>query len=261
MFHRSLSIAAAVLVAIPMLCLAQQNPGRPPERPDQDISRRDISRRPRTSDANSDANDELINYLAGKIMLANQVECQLAKTAAEKSKNPDVQRFAQQLQTDYQQFNEKLQQQMPQLAAMVDLGTSSANVPRVPADASATQQPEGQQAGSQGKPLDGPARRLMRITQQAAQNEIEMINDLMSQYQGQDFDMAFLGQQISGSTWMVAELKAIQKVGPDALQSLAQAAQQLTERDLDQARQLAKRLEDDRARPSQQNRQSVGQAR
>ena len=179
--------------------------------------------------------------------------------SGQRSKNPDVQQFAHQLQTDHQQFNEKLQQQMPQLAAMVDLDTSPTNSSPLRAEASATQQPEQRETGSQGKPLDGPARRLMRITQKAAQNEIEMINDLMSQYQGQDFDMAFLGQQISGSTWMVAELKAIESAGPDTLQSLAQSAQQLTEKDLNRARQLAGRLEDDRPQTAQQNRFPVRQ--
>ena len=152
--YRSLTLATVVLVPFPMLCLAQQNRNRAQDRPDHPTSR---------GTTTTDANQKLINYLAGKIMLANQVECHLAKTAA---KDPRIPTYSGLLNNCRPIINSSMRSYSGgcrNWRPWSTLDTSSANSSPVRAEASASQQSEQREAGeSPGKPLDGPARRLMR---------------------------------------------------------------------------------------------------
>lgn len=68
---------------------------------------------------------------------------------------------------------------------------------------------------------------------------------MLGEYQGQDFNMAFLGQQCVAHTMMLAELKAIESEGPQEMRSVAQEAKTKVEQHLEKVKQLAKKLEDD----------------
>jgi predicted outer membrane protein len=98
------------------------------------------------------------------------------------------------------------------------------------------------QANSQGQRVPT---QLCQIADQACDNAMKMTKDMLTKYEGQDFQMAFLGQQCVAHTMMLAELKAIESTGPQELQPIAQEAISKVEKHLEKAKQLAKKLEDD----------------
>lgn len=82
--------------------------------------------------------------------------------------------------------------------------------------------------------------------EQACENSLQMTKEMLQDYQGQDFQMAFLGQQIVRHVNMLAELQAIESTGPQELQPIAQTAIQKVKSHLEQSKQLAQRFEDER---------------
>lgn len=92
---------------------------------------------------------------------------------------------------------------------------------------------------------------LCTIAEQACENATQMTEKMLRGYQGQDFNMAFLGQQCVAHTMMLAELKAIESAGPVELRSIASEAASKVQSHLDSAKRLAKKFEDDRSNASQ----------
>ena len=87
---------------------------------------------------------------------------------------------------------------------------------------------------------------LCTVLEKACENNLEMTKQMLQKYEGQDFKMAFLGQQIVAHTACLAELKAIESFGPAQLKAIAQQASPKIQEHLDMAEQLAKKFEDDR---------------
>jgi predicted outer membrane protein len=87
---------------------------------------------------------------------------------------------------------------------------------------------------------------LTQIMEEACDNSLKMTKEMLSNYQGQDFQMAFLGQQIVAHIEQLAELKALENSGPEELKSLVGEASKKVQAHLEKAKQLAKKLEDDR---------------
>ncbi len=87
---------------------------------------------------------------------------------------------------------------------------------------------------------------LCTIMEEACDNNLEMTKKMLQEYEGQDFKMAFLGQQIVAHTASLAEMKAIESSGPAQLKALAQQASPKIQEHLDMAKQMAKKFEDDR---------------
>lgn len=155
--------------------------------------------------------------VADKLRQANEAEIELAKMAQEQIQHEGLRALTQTIIEDHQELNQQLQK----------ISQS------------------GHSQGSQTAMVPGEVCQLMK---QACENNLQMTKQMLQNYEGQDFQMAFLGQQIFAHTAMLAELKAIESVGPDSLQSIARAAARTTENHLEQAKQLAKKLEDDQRR-------------
>ncbi|MCA9168786.1 MAG: DUF4142 domain-containing protein [Planctomycetales bacterium] len=86
---------------------------------------------------------------------------------------------------------------------------------------------------------------LTNVMEKACDNSLQMTKDMLNQYQGDDFQMAFLGQQMVMHTMLLAELKAIASDGPTELQDLAAQASNTVESHLSKAKQLSKQFEDE----------------
>ena len=102
---------------------------------------------------------------------------------------------------------------------------------------------------------------LTTLMSQACDNNLKMTQEMLESYEGQDFKMAFLGQQIVAHTASLAEMKAIESVGPEQLKAIAQQASPKIQEHLDMAKKLAKKFEDDRdsgdrSKKSEGNRES-----
>ena len=162
--------------------------------------------------------------ITSKLRQANDAEIELAEMAQERSDNDEVKELAKTIVKDHEALNQKLQSgKQGQGKGREDKNITAAN-------AQAATVPE----------------QLCKIGEQACQNALEMTKEMLSKKEGQNFNMAFLGQQIFAHTMMLAELKAIESVGPQELQSVAQEAIQKTESHLKTAKELAMKLEDDR---------------
>jgi len=85
---------------------------------------------------------------------------------------------------------------------------------------------------------------LVAVLDQAADTELQMTKQMLQEYQGQDFEMGYLGQQIVAHTCMLAKLQALKNSGPQELQELVTKGEQTTRQHLDMAKQIAQQLKD-----------------
>lgn len=195
------------------------------------------------------ANDELVNYLAANLFLANKAEVAFSQAAMEKLTAPPLKQLAQRIAQEHEQVNQQLVQAMPELKALQQMEFSG--------------QPRGGQAGEdaslsqlrQDDFLDGAALRLLSIKQRAVGNQLQMTQQMLDEYSGQDYDMGFLGNQIVAHTWLAAELQALEGIGPQPFQQIVRQTQESVDQHLKTARQFAERIENDRARQGQAQQQ------
>jgi len=150
--------------------------------------------------------------LVMKLRKCNEAEIELAKMAQQKSDNQEVKDFTQTIIDDHKSLNDQLNK--------VNQGASNKQAARVP-------------------------QQLCDLVDKAGQNALQMTKEMMQNKQGQNFNMAYLGQQIVSHTMLLAELKAIQNTGPQELNEVANQAIGKVESHLKTAKDLAKKLEDD----------------
>ncbi len=237
---------------IPPDQLGQPNqPGTLPDRlqTDQaDGSQNDQSDRYEARRVTGDTNQQGMTVkeaIVQKLKKANEAEIELAKLAIQKTDNEEVKQFAQTLVQDHQACVQKLQQKTGHNpSGKRNAGQSQPE--KTPA-AKSSLGDQGQSSGSHSATVPSE---LIQIAKHACDNSLKMTKEMLSNYDGQDFDMAFLGQQCVAHTMMLAELKAIESVGPQELQMLAQESSEKVQQHLDKAKELAKKLEDDRKKKS-----------
>jgi hypothetical protein len=85
---------------------------------------------------------------------------------------------------------------------------------------------------------------LVAVLDQAADTELQMTKEMLQKFEGQDFEMGYLGQQIVAHTCMLAELQALKNAGPEELQQLVTEGEQVTREHLEQAMKLSHQLSD-----------------
>lgn len=222
-----------------------------------------------------------VQALAAWLALGNHSEIELSKLAAERSTNPEVKAFANKMVQDHTAFLGKLRQFMPTLDEVQDQGErgirpgaqpdarpgaqpgAQPDQPRTlpaPAQGAAPAQPgvaparpgaapaqpgaipaQPEQQAQQGREHHG---QMLQIATRAAQIELAMTRQLLEKYSGQDFDMAYLGQQIVAHTHMLAVLEAMKNEGPREFQQLVAQGIEVTKHHMGEATRLAKSLED-----------------
>ena len=193
--------------------------------------------------------------LTQKLIKTNEAEIELAKLAQQKSNNQEVKQLAQTLIQDHQAFNQTLQQHASRSQLGQSQTSSESNVTTGNQPGTQSQQHRGQQPGERmtASPENTVPRQLCQIGEQACDNALKMTKDMLNQYEGQDFDMAFLGQQMVAHTMLLAELQAIESSGPQELQPIVQQASGKVKSHLAHAKQLAQKFEDDRESQGQSN--------
>lgn len=235
------SLALAALASMPTASAQQRAPGQPDEpaqagtqSPEAQAEQSDRYEARRISpDSQQQGPMTVSQAILQKLQKANEAEVELAKLAQQKTDNPEVRQLTQTIIQDHQALNQKLQQfaqqrQASQSGLNRDASQSTAQSRSAPSQ-SATVPPE-----------------LCQVAERACENALQMTKTMLGNYQGQDFNMAFLGQQCVAHTMMLAELKAIESVGPEELKAIAQQAAAKVETHLQQTKQLAKKFEDDR---------------
>lgn len=198
----------------------------------------------------------VVEALLRKLMKANEAEIELAKMARQKTDNQEVEELAQMIVRDHQALNATLRQHLGQDGLQERQQRQNGQDARrtrtgETADTSRDRTRENQltrDEQAETRPGSGTAmvpKQLCEIAEQACDNALKMTKEMLSKYDGQDFNMAFLGQQCVAHTLLLAELKAIESTGPEQLKDVAQKAAEKVERHLEKAKELARELEDD----------------
>jgi predicted outer membrane protein len=147
--------------------------------------------------------------VAEMFVLSNKAEIELSNMAADKTQNEQVRELAQQMVKDHTAFSAKLQKFAGKENDQADPPSASSH--------------------------DGMA----RLQRKSAELELQMTKQMLSQYEGQDFDMGFLGQQTVAHTKMLACLTAAKDVGPQEFQATLEEGITTTREHLQHLKQIA----------------------
>lgn len=227
---------------------------------------------------------EHVADLATWLAAGNHAEVELGKLAVERADDPAVKQFAEQMIDAHSKYLGKLQQFVPSERQGNSSTTTNRETressPRAtdrprreldpPARNDIDTRPTDPDRGSDpGRAVADPNRAgelrgrdsarstvqtrthagshdnvIMQVGMNACHKKLEMTKELLEEYQGQDFDMGYLGQQIVAHVEMLATLKAMENHGTPEFQQVVKEGIQTTEAHLKHAKAIASRLED-----------------
>jgi predicted outer membrane protein len=197
----------------------------------------------------------MLNQMAAEgMMQMSQSEIQLANFALQHTQNEEVRRFAQTLIKDHVDLNKQLERFASEEVrsrwgseSRAPAGESAAPGPNArapqlgaetaaqPATAPGTQPGRGNEAGS----TPGS---LIQVRQDISDQVVASIERELSQYQGADFDRAFLGQQFWGHVVFVASATAGGKHVSGELKQVVDQGAKTAEKHLEDCRKLIRDL-------------------
>jgi predicted outer membrane protein len=187
----------------------------------------------------------LADALAQHLANGNKAEIELGKLAAEKASSPEVKEFAQMMVKDHMAFLakvEKFTDEKSQPVAGTDrktFDTPSEEKRPIIKNEPKTDEPQEQRVGFRG---DKHAA-MEKIGKRAGEIELQMTKDLLNKFQGHEFDMAYIGQQIAGHTHMVATLKAMEEGTSGEFQAVVKEGAKTAEMHLNHAKEISAQLQ------------------
>jgi predicted outer membrane protein len=198
-----------------------------------------------TQTAGQAVGQEVERYLANCLAIKNHAEIEMTQFAQQQAQNPEVKQFAQQLAQDHRQLAQKLQQlpgvqaadrtpQTPGARGQLDAQQTPSATNQARTNNLATDRPGAQ---------SGPLNELVSIDRQITERCMEMAREELQAKSGPEFDQCFLAAQIGNHMHMLAALEVIGQRSQGELKQVAQEAQPIIQRHLDQAKQLAKQVE------------------
>lgn len=218
----------------------------------------------------------LTDYFAGRIMLMNESTIRMSEMAEQRATSPEVKEFARQMVEGHRELNQQLKSCAPEIAEFAQIEgatrheTGFRGTPKDAARDRTIQKPTSELEAD--NPLDREEvntdsatdgnelalrpnsngiqglDRILTIERQATENYIAQSSQMLQRYEGQDFDMGYLGFQIGSHTWALAELEALSSVGSEQFQQIVADATTKVKHHLQEAKELSKKYEDDRRR-------------
>ncbi len=183
------------------------------------------------------------------ILQMNKGEIELANFALKHTQNEEVRKFAQSIVTDQTNLNNQLQRFVSEQGAgqggNFPSGTS-ATEPATPGTPAV--QPGRESAGPTAQAGRTPgdsswkAMSIDTIRRDVANQVVASIERELAQYQGSDFDRAYVGQQFWGYVVFVASAKAGAKHLSNDLRQVVEQGAQTGEKHLDECRKLIRDL-------------------
>ncbi len=156
--------------------------------------------------------------LLEKMKLGNEAEIELAEMAKQKATSDDVKQYAGRVIEDHRALTQDIEKQLQKSQNQSNpAGSSTPTVPQ----------------------------KLVDIGKQVCEKNLQMTKGMLQSYEGQDFQMAFLGQQVVAHTAMLSELEVLSQQGPQEIRDIASKAKEKVSNHLERAKQLAKQLEGD----------------
>ena len=204
------------------------------------------------------AGDHLNQKIAVCLVLGNQEEVALAQMAQQHSQNEQVKKFAQQMIEHHQQAISKIEQAAPEVASLnlqLQGGTEGA--------AAASPNPTGVRPASAEEPVQSTAsaanaghdQRAVQLAQAVKQECLNLTQQELAQQQGVEFDKAYIGQQVGAHIGMLAELRGSKNFATGQLQQVIGEGEQMTQKHLDEAKQIMSQLKDQQGSQSAQTSQ------
>jgi len=183
------------------------------------------------------------------ILQMNKGEIELANFALKHTQNEEVRKFAQTIVNDQTNLNNQLQRFVSEQGAGQggnSPGATSATQPATPGTPAV--QPGRESAGPTAQAGRAPgdsswkAMSIDTIRRDVANQVVASIERELAQYQGSDFDRAYVGQQFWGHVVFVASAKAGAKHLSNDLRQVVEQGAQTGEKHLDECRKLIRDL-------------------
>jgi predicted outer membrane protein len=176
--------------------------------------------------------------IASCLILMDQNEVTVAKWAAEKTKNDKVKEFAQRLQKDHSRCIDELSKFTSMTFRDRDLSGSKSS-----GGGNANQG----QVGAATRPVVGqgatdPWAIQIEIKREVADECLASARQTIDKEKGEDLDQCFIGMQIGAHTYMVDELKVLERRASPQLQSVLREERETAQKHLDQAKDIMKSL-------------------
>jgi len=173
------------------------------------------------------ANAQVIDgQLAACLILGNEEEVALGKFATQHANSDKVKKFAQMMVDQHTQAAQQLKQFAPQGVSLqlAESGRNQSRSERTAANAS-------DQIGQQ----------MLAIMRDAKQECLNMTEKELGRKRGEEFDHAYIGQQMGGHVQMIAALTAFEKHASPELQRVVSEQKKTAEQHLDHLKSLVEK--------------------
>jgi predicted outer membrane protein len=261
------SFIAASTVASVALAMASYSVAQQPNN-DQPNASQTPNEDNRTAGAKGMRHD-LGHYLTECLLNGNQAEITLAKLAGQKASDPEVKKFAEKMIEDHTAFANRLQSMKSGTAGQPNGTESRAGDPgadtNVPAAGNRNQSGESSESqttadSNRGTKLQGGgARQFLQVKKEVESQCLQTKTRELSQKDGAQFDRCYINGQVAAHMKMADELSVFSRYASGDLQPILQEGLQTTKQHLDQAKQIAERLDNAPGRTANREGRTSGQ--
>jgi predicted outer membrane protein len=203
-----------------------------------------------TVPATADQSQAHLNkQIAVCLTLGNEAEVALAEFSEQRTQNPEVKRFAQQMIEQHRQAVSKIQQAAPETVGLnLQLGSQAAGTASTPTS--------GVRQASAEEPIASNNaahdQRVVQMVKQIAQECLNLTQQELAQKEGAEFDKAYIGQQVGAHLGMLAQLRGSKNFASGELQQVISEGEQATQKHLAEAKRIKSQLMEQRgAQPPQ----------
>ncbi len=172
------------------------------------------------------------SHVADCLILGNQEEIALLKFGMERTKNDKIRELAKNMIKDHEEAITKLREHGSRQNANVEL--TAAEAPQT--DGGRTREAlkvADDEAGSAQAGQNNMPARMHRMARIAHEKSLILNREELGKYKDDEFDQAFLGQQLGAHIGMLAKLKAAQEETSSELSELTLKAQETTKKHKD----------------------------
>jgi len=183
--------------------------------------------------ANKASSQKMDDHFASCLIMQNQNEIALAKTAEEKASDKEVKQFAQHLEQDHTKF-------MAQLAKFGGNEVRNRDTSRRDAkpETSATARTDAARTGDS----NSHEQQHMQIKRELADECLASTQQELGQKKGKEFDECYVGIQIAAHMQMVTELKVLERHASPELAAVLKEGRNTAQKHLDEAKRIMKDL-------------------
>lgn len=236
---------------------AADKPGRDRVEDSRDRTQQKTANQKTRGDINR-GDQHQVQALAEWLAQGNKAEIELSRFAAQRASDPKVKQFAEQMVKEHTQCQQKLEKftgpgyrshasaddaeprttfnETPKADRKKAVGTDVARNerPDTDDDDAATTRRAGFRGDKHGT--------MEQIGKAACDARLKLTRELLTEYQGREFDMAYIGQQIASHINMVAQLEAIEKNTTGEFNKVVKEGAKTAREHLQQAKRISTEL-------------------